>query len=174
MCTTCGSEGSITEIGEGKFSDCSVCGENPRDCWMTPPWLCSQLGKMMGVTFTLDAFASNYNALCMRYNSIKDDTPREWHEPTFANPPYTREGFAEMLRQAKKAAAPFACVVPPRVRSPWFREMVEGGCSVWVPTKRVAFVPPPGVKSSSPRYDTVVLVSGIESPTMMWFEGAEV
>jgi phage N-6-adenine-methyltransferase len=97
--------------------------------YTTPPDLFAALDEEFG--FTLDAAASNANALCERYFTEDDDgLAQDWSgDVVWCNPPY---GARETAMWARKAAAEaergatVVLLVPARPDTRWWHECIEG------------------------------------------------
>lgn len=95
----------------------------------TPRWLFDTLNREFG--FTLDACATDANALCSRYfTSAGDGLAQDWaREVVFLNPPaddgigtWVRKGF-----ESAEAGATVVCLVPAHTDSDWWKQYALRG-----------------------------------------------
>jgi site-specific DNA-methyltransferase (adenine-specific) len=129
-----------------------------RNAWMTPPKLFSSLHNVC--RFTLDGAASNDNALLPEYRTIENPMqPTDWLRPNriFCNPPYGKgciEPFVERAIKSIEDNTKWLLLLPVRTDMQWFHDL-------WIQHQadkvhfafflgRLKFIPPPGVKQSSP------------------------
>lgn len=139
--------------------------ENPRDCWATPQWFVDMVGKPFG-GFTVDACASAYNAKCKRYWTKEDNgLYQSWSgEKVWCNPPYSDiEPWVEKGIDALYLSDPALSVfcLPNRTASSWFKSALCRAHSIaFIKSPRLQFEPPPGVKATSARHDTLLLFFG--------------
>lgn len=93
------------------------------DEWSTPPDLFAELDRELG-PFTLDAAATDANALCPAYFTAADDgLTQEWTGTVWLNPPYS--SIAKWVAKAHQSAqegATVAVLVPARTDTVWWHE----------------------------------------------------
>lgn len=142
-----------------------------KDFWRTPPALFEALDSEF--RFTLDAATSGPDdALCVEWLTPDEDAlsctwPAFLHLSTgkaaaFCNPPYSTAGgglFA-WVRACLRARAlqTVVLVAPAEVSSGWFHLANRKADEIRLLKKRVRFVPPPGLRSSSPRGGTLIAI----------------
>ena len=142
-------------------------GAGDRDTWATPQALFDQLDRTLG-PFTLDACAFPQNAKCKRFYTPTDDgLVQPWHEDaaggvTWCNPPFnelerwTRKAWRESLRGGRSVV-----LLPAnRTDQEWFHRYVVNVAAVSFLRGRTAFVPPPGVRASSPAFACLLALYG--------------
>lgn len=129
-------------------------------CLRTPRWLFDALGEQFG-PFSLDAYASETNALCPKFFTAETDASAQlWDDVTFANPP-----FEDMATVFAKAVAEQARGVRSVIISPvgcsqrWYHELAIQG-TVFVPDLRINFDQTDGSPTASADRDTIVVVFG--------------
>lgn len=91
--------------------------------WGTPDWIFDPLNEEFG--FTLDAAASDENALCEDYYTKEDDgTFQDWAGHTvWCNPPYDSENLQAFTSKALREVAngvTTLLLVPAKTDQPWF------------------------------------------------------
>lgn len=101
-----------------------------KEDWGTPQWLFDALDKEFG--FTLDVCASDENAKCDRYYTIKDSgLLKDWKTNVcWCNPPYGPKQTGLWFHKAYAAAQAGATVVvlaPARTDTRWFHEYAMKG-----------------------------------------------
>lgn len=117
--------------------------------WKTPRDLFEHLDKLYG--FTLDAAATDENALCKTYFTKENDgLLQSWADHTvFVNPPYGRsynERWSRKIAEEGKKTVVVA-LLPARTGSKWFQDNILT-CSTLIFLKgRVKFV---GAQSGAP------------------------
>ena len=129
-----------------------------RDDWSTPPSLFAYLNARFG--FTVDACASRDNAKMDRFWSESEDgLAQDWTgERVFFNPPFSQKGIWARKAAISEAIVAVA-VLPAWVEQAWFHEWVLTKAHSIMPIKgRVRFIPPSGVKETSPRFGTLIAV----------------
>ncbi|MCB9693538.1 MAG: hypothetical protein H6736_17135 [Alphaproteobacteria bacterium] len=140
------------------------------DLWRTPRWLFDALDDEFH--FTLDAASSGEpDALCEEWLTPAEDAvtcvwPAYLHLLTgraaaYCNPPYSRKGggmlaWAEACMRARVRQT-VVLVGPLRAGARW-RDGIEAEADEIRIVKRVEFVPPPGLKASTPSNDTLVAI----------------
>lgn len=141
-------------------------GEDPRDCWATPPELAKNLIEEFGCTW--DAACDNDN--CVFPGLV---VPPQWdgitslktyERPAWCNPPYSdiQPWVSAACLRAGDMFAVTVMLLPVRTGRRWFLSAVEAPALrelsfFW---GRIEFLPPPGVEPSSPRFDNMLLVFG--------------
>lgn len=133
-----------------------------RDSWCTPKWLAEVIGRVdldpcsnprsridAATTLMLeygdDGLASepgNYYIGGRRALSRAKPYVR-----TFINPPYARGEVIKWIRHYRHTRFIFLLRFDPS--TDWFAELAPHCTHIWVPSRRINFEPPPGVKSSS-------------------------
>lgn len=133
--------------------------EKVTDTWRTPSWAFKQLDDIF--KFTLDACASEHNALCERYYSRENSCLNaQWAgEMVFINPPYSHGGdFAAKCYEQRHKARGIVGVFLASVCSNWFHDFVKDHADVFYQRGRVSFDDPAGTPSGNPKHDTMVVV----------------
>lgn len=133
--------------------------------WGTPPKIFDPLNEEFG--FTLDAAASDENALCEDYYTKEDDgTFQDWAGFTvWCNPPYDAEFLQAFTQKALREVGngvTTVLLVPAKTDQPWFHwlwERYEAGIIRvefrWI-KGRVKYV---GASDGAP-YPSIVIVVG--------------
>jgi phage N-6-adenine-methyltransferase len=128
-----------------------------RDEWKTPPYL-FQIWHIR-YEFTIDVCATKHNAKMPRYFSRRQNgLLQSWqHERVWCNPPYSN-----ILPWVEKAPTADLAVllVPPRTDQAWWHLALNTGAKIGFLQGRIKFLPPLGVKESSPRDPSCLLVWG--------------
>jgi phage N-6-adenine-methyltransferase len=172
-------------------------GEKLSDCWKTPRSLFDQLAKEF--PFTLDAAADDENHLCDAYYTFENSAlENDWaakHTFVYCNPPYSdiRPWVAKASEESRKGATTVMVLkASPNTeywhdyiweptydnngdRLPWVLKTKEGVKVRWT-WGRVSFDPPEGLKASTPRHETAIVifhpikpkVEAIDSVTYPW------
>lgn len=104
------------------------------DDWATPKDFFDKLNAEFN--FTLDVCASDGNAKCSRYFTIKDDgLSQPWEGTCWMNPPYGR-GIGDWMQKAYESArqgATVVCLVPARTDTRWWQDFAAKGEVYFVP-----------------------------------------
>lgn len=139
------------------------------DLWRTPGWLFRALDDEFH--FTLDAASSGpADALCEEWLTPREDALTcRWPVYThllgpgaaYCNPPYSRKGggmlaWVEACLRARERQT-VVLVGPLRAGARWRRVIRDQADEVRI-VERVAFVPPPGLKASTPNNDTIIAI----------------
>lgn len=99
------------------------------DMWATPQDVFDQLNKEFG--FTLDVCATNENAKCGAYFTVKDNgLLQKWVGVCWMNPPYGREigtWMAKAYHHAQEGDATVVCLVPSRTDTDWWHKFAMKG-----------------------------------------------
>jgi len=138
--------------------------DTSRDAWRTPRALFAALDAEFH--FVIDLAADKENHLCQQYRSAGDDALScDWPIKGWCwlNPPFSRiPEFAAACSAKWARGSSIVMLVPAnRCEQGWWHEHVLGVASeIRYPTFRVAFVPPPGVKASSPAFPCCLVVYG--------------
>ncbi len=126
--------------------------EDARQCWETPPGLAQELAnRYAGGQFDLDVCASAGNTKASFFFTREDDgLTKDWFGRAFCNPPWKQAGkWAEKaIQEVEEGRA--EVVVMLVIHSPCsrWRHKVKAHClHEEEPIGRVAYLPPPGVKS---------------------------
>ena len=167
-----------------------------RDTWSTPQWLVDRLDDRWG--FGLDAAATKDTAIRPSSGNARLDylgpdhgdpdrrdalgplvwASVDWPEgyPVFLNPPFSQTGggLTAWVNAciAQATAGPVVAILPDTPSCRWFRRAWESAYEVTLFDGRVAFVPPPGVKTSSPTGGVVVFawVPRVDGPARVRWE----
>lgn len=134
-----------------------------RDCWATPRQRVRQIALELGIEWTLDAAAYRWTAKAPRfYGPAEDGLAQPWEDVTWCNPPYSvngssYKGAAGIAAWAVKATEEgergvrSALLTPSDLRSRDRQALAQSAASIPILT-RIRFVPPAGVKPSSPNF----------------------
>lgn len=139
-----------------------------RQLWGTPEEFVRGLEVISGRKITLDVCAERRTAKAERYFGVGSPlglvdalrapswAPYTEREDTgYMNPDFRRK--AEWVDKIMQEGLPGFAVVPGATEQPWFGDLHETEhAHLSVLTGRLAFVPPPGIKESSPREGVVV------------------
>lgn len=109
--------------------------------WCTPPALFAALDKEFA--FTLDAAASDDNALCATYfTKASDALTQTWSGTVYCNPPYgpgigawIAKGYAEA-----QAGSTVVMLVPARTETAWWHDYVMRAAEVRLIRGRLSFI----------------------------------
>ena len=132
----------------------------PNDYWATPQSLFDELHREFN--FTIDVCANADNAKLPRYWTEEDDAlSKSWAgERCFMNPPYS-----QVERWLKKAWSEgwvnrglVVALINVATDTEYWHNYVEGIAEVRFLRGRVKFVPPPGIKASTPRYASAICI----------------
>ena len=96
--------------------------------WATPQDFFDDLDREFG--FTLDVCASENNAKCERFFSIKDDgLSQTWSGVCWMNPPYGKEipKWMEKAYTESLKGTTVVCLVPARTDTRWWHNYAEKG-----------------------------------------------
>jgi phage N-6-adenine-methyltransferase len=130
-----------------------------RNCWGTPSDLFAELH--VKYSFTVDACALSWNTKLPRFWSpVEDGLVQSWAgERVWCNPPYGRGLIEPWVEKALERRAGVAVLLlPSRTDTAWFQALLgRPGVSITFLPKRVRFVPPPGVKASSPTEASILV-----------------
>ena len=131
-----------------------------RQCWRTPPECFDELNHIF--RFSIDACADAENALCDRYWSEKDDAlQKEWsRERAFCNPPFGRA--KSFLRKAQRAELAVVLLPSNSLVTTYFSEYQPR--VIAIPERRIQYIPPRGIVSSTASFGTAFLVYGDITP----------
>jgi phage N-6-adenine-methyltransferase len=150
---TCGGA-AINPIGNNATDD---------DAWMTPRWFVSWLHTQYRIT--LDACASEANAVCARYyDKAQDGLSRPWTEDgwTFCNPPYQRGELplwcSKAIQEARKGRRSVVLLPASDLQTEWARDS-QG----WADNKRLL--------TPRLRYESTTgkpVGTGPSHPSMLW------
>lgn len=146
-------------------------GLSKRDLWRTPPWLFRALDDEFH--FTLDAASSGEaDALCEEWlTPTKDALSCVWpvylhlltgRGAAWCNPPYSAAGggllaWVEACLRARKRQT-VVLIAPGGRPAAWTRLVQREADEVRELARRVSFVPPPGLTSSTPANSTYAIV----------------
>lgn len=112
------------------------------DEWETPQDLFDKLNEEFG--FTLDPCATDENAKCEKYYTMKDDgLSKDWSgEVVFVNPPYGRQigkwvkkSYEEYLK-----GTTVVMLIPSRTDTRWFHDYIYGKAEIRFLKGRLKFV----------------------------------
>lgn len=135
--------------------------ELDRNEWSTPQWLFGYFNAQYH--FTLDPCATPENAKCERYfTKEQDGLIRSWGRGwAFVNCPYGK-GLLDPWVEKVFVEATLACgslmLLPSRTERNWFHRCLKQANEIIIIEGRVDFVPPPGVKPSTNRENSIVVV----------------
>ena len=132
-----------------------------RNQWQTPHPLFDYLNEIH--RFKADMTASSDDSLCSIYyrDSLEIDWPFGW---LWCNPPFSR--CKEFVRKAihenvrDKRIKTLLVLPGNRTDQDWWHDLVEYGARVHYLRGRVNYVPPPGIKASSPSFASVLISVG--------------
>ncbi len=134
-------------------------GESSRDEWATPRWLFERIQTVLGLTFSLDAAASDANHLADNYfteqNSALAPTAH-WVGDVWCNPPYSMlRDFARKAREELLAgrARTVTFLVPARTDTIAFHLMASMAPEIYFLKGRVKFV---GAENGAPFPSAVI------------------
>lgn len=102
------------------------------DLYSSPPELFEELSRRFG-PLTLDVCALPENAKCLSYFTPEQDGLKQpWTGRCWCNPPYGRTIRRWLLKAVKSAlaGATVVCLLPARVDTRWWHELVEPYASV--------------------------------------------
>jgi phage N-6-adenine-methyltransferase len=137
-----------------------------RDRWRTPAWLVVELAeRYAGEHFDLDAATEPGISHATRGYMVEDDgLVLPWAGRVFVNPPYSdlRPWIDQALAEVRSGRARVVVMLLPggRTDQRWYHTLRQAPeCEIIIPIAgRVAFDPPPGVKSSQNREASIVAV----------------
>lgn len=132
-----------------------------RNEWATPQWLFDYFDAQYG--FTLDPCATPDNAKCERYFTKKENgLIRSWGEGwAFVNPPYGKGLLGPWVEKVFTEATLFCgslMLLPSRTEQKWFHWCLREANEIIFIEGRVNYVPPLGVKPSTNRENSIVVV----------------
>ena len=134
-----------------------------RNEWETPQWLFDWLDAEF--KFDLDPCATPHNTKCKQFFTREDDGLLQgWRKfgAVYINPPYGRGLLEPWVNKAiiEHSGRGPTCVMllPSRTGQDWFDRCLRRAHEIRFMRGRVDFVPPPGVKASSNREDSIVVV----------------
>lgn len=157
--------------------------DTSRDAWATPAKKYESMVSHWGIKPLIDACAEAHNTKCPIFMTPQmDSLSVDWIafakergvDPIFwMNPPYSHPLILKFCRKAYEESGRGATVLsllPSQTGSKWFHEYVKPLPKIRrgdydFPRGRVSFVPPPGVKPSSPM---------IENLEVLWLPPQEV
>ncbi len=137
---------------------------------MTPDNIFAPLHAMH--KFTVDACAEGWNTKLDRYWSPwEDGLKQSWMgERIWCNPPYGRgmiqpwvdKALSEQYGYCKDGPAGCATLLlPSRTDTVWFHQLyarhIRGWATIKFLPKRIHFLPPPGIKASSPTEASIIV-----------------
>lgn len=126
-----------------------------RQDWRTPPSVFAALGAAFG-GFDTDVAADEHNHLCERW--LCDGLTEPWGASNWCNPPFG--DISPWVARALAHNGQTVMLVPANTSSPWFQRAIhDGRCSVYAPSRRIAFWHP-AEAPGSPDRDTLVLLFG--------------
>jgi site-specific DNA-methyltransferase (adenine-specific) len=136
--------------------------ERARQCWATPRRLFAALHREF--RFTIDACALAHNAKLERFwTPEQDGLAQDWTgERVWCNPPYDFiEPWVEKAYHHGEAGGFSALLLPVRTdRDWWHRYVLSAGCVDYF-RGRVSFEPPPGIRPSSNREPSALILFGV-------------
>lgn len=142
--------------------------------WRTPKWLLGALQDLYG-RFDVDAAADAGNAVassfftgpCLKPEPCQCGLCSRWPKGwcVFFNPPFSSasewamKAAAEMDRGWGQAPATAIGILPNSTETKWWHEGVRLAASYIIQTiGRIQYVPPPGIKESTNRQTTTIVV----------------
>lgn len=132
----------------------------PRDEWRTPPDIFALLDAEFG--FTIDAAATDGNALCSRYFTAKHDAFKQepLKETIFINPPYSQTASWVTLADRWSIANGNTVVllVPAATDTRWWLSASMRASEIRLLVPRVKFLRPDGTPQGSPPFGSAVIV----------------
>lgn len=122
--------------------------------WQTPKGLFEKLDKIAG-GFKVDAAANGENHLCPVWYGPDSPTATDalavekWLSPAFCNPPYGKgiERWLEKFNEQKELGQTVIALLPARVETQWWANLVVPNCDILFLIGRVPFGRPGGGKS---------------------------
>jgi phage N-6-adenine-methyltransferase len=152
-----------------------------RNNWATPPEFFDKVQNLVAkhsYRITLDVCASADNAKThIYYNDLQDGLHQKWTTAigcninyrgvAWCNPPYGR-GLTEPW--VNKAIAEYEwcnhrsiLLLPSRTDTDWFHKLLHHySAHICFLPKRIRFIPPPGIKASSPTEASILVFMGID------------
>lgn len=118
--------------------------------------------------FTLDAAASEANALCSRFydgGERGNGLTHPWEPWTFCNPPFkdSKLWVSKAIAEHRDEGVCSVLVLPVGCSQKWFHQLLEyGPASIWYPTKRISFDDPDGKPTKGADRDTIIVAIGYE------------
>jgi phage N-6-adenine-methyltransferase len=138
------------------------------DLYSSPPDLFRELDRRFG-PLTLDVCALPENAKCPNfYTPEQDGLKQPWTGRCWCNPPYGRKIRKWLLKAVKSAltGATVVCLLPARVDTRWWHELVEPYAAVIEFVKgRLLFG---GSKNKAPFASVVVVFEPISEQECRW------
>ena len=95
------------------------------DDWGTPTWLFNNLNDKFN--FTLDVCASDENAKCSKYFTIKENgLEQDWEDVNWCNPPYGRKIglWVKKAFEENKKGKTVVLLLPARTDTKWFHDYI--------------------------------------------------
>ena len=143
-----------------------------RDCWATPPAFVRGVAARLRVTFALDVCCFAHTAKAPHFfTAAEDGLVQPWSGVAWCNPPFSKGGsewnghqgiaaWAMKARHEADAGCAQTCLLAPSDLRTDDRKALCG-CDVRVSVlRRVHFLPPPGVKKSSPNFGVDLYLFG--------------
>lgn len=137
-----------------------------RDAWRTPDDLYRDLDRRFKFAWDLAADATNTKS--KNYlDAARDSLSIDWSKlrppgAMFCNPPFSKlkEFTAKAAASFDQCKSPIVMLIPGhRHEQGWFHHYILGvAAEILIPKGRVAYIPPNGVKSSSPSFPSMVIV----------------
>jgi len=141
---------------------------NPRQCWQTPPEFFKALDQVFD--FDFDAAATKDNRQCSYYAGLdhpmaiyRDGLACRWAKRTFVNPGFEDVGPWLWKAHEKTNGPDGICdvavvITHVSVATPWWLDAMAHASEVWLPSPRVQFIAPEGVRQTSNPRDTAVWI----------------
>lgn len=139
-----------------------------RDEWATPPEVYQQICEHWQLQPQIDVFASADNAKCKHFFTTEEDAfSCLWVEeakllgvpPVFwMNPPYSQPTLTEAIKKAIRETLQGGTTIfllPAFVDQSWYHEYIYNKFRHEIWKGRIKFLPPDGIKPSSPRYGNI-------------------
>lgn len=132
-----------------------------RDCWCTPAYIVDAVhGAFDGEGVDLDPCSNRYSAVRAReaWTRSHDGLSRDWSRfrTVYCNPPYSDPGpwmdLCAVHPEHGRKHEVIACIKSDTSTAWWHRSIWPKASAICFPTRRVEFVPPPGVTASTPNF----------------------
>ena len=138
-----------------------------RDTWMTPPHILRLIRGLTGSDFTIDLACSLANRVCPKGYTREDNSlEQNWDniENGWCNPPYSRIGpWIDKACRMKNSRVSF--LLPASTSTKWFYKASQASFRWYLFNGRIEFLPPEGIKASTPRGDNVLFLFDDRRPS---------
>jgi DNA (cytosine-5)-methyltransferase 1 len=140
--------------------------------YRTPPSVVQALEGYLGCRFTLDAAATEANAICRRFISLEQNALRSlWGHPgdiVFCNPPFKHFGQWIAKGYTMSISDRVVCMIGPvGCSQTWFHKYAKRG-TILVPTRRICYLDTQGCKTRGGDRDSMIYIfglSGLQKPS---------